>query len=64
VIKCCTAVRKASASRHTRVRGRALEPGDRVEVCSPLQAVPDGRAGYRDIGQRRIPCGVIRLRPC
>ena len=49
---------------HTRARGLVLGPGDRVEVCSPLQAIPDARAGYRDVGQRRMPCGVIRLRPC
>lgn len=49
---------------HTRVRGLVLAPGDRVEVCSPLQAVPDANTGYREVGRRRIPCGVIRLRPC
>lgn len=49
---------------HQRVRGVALRPGDRVEVCSPLDPVPDDRAGYRDIGQVRTPRGVIRLRPC
>jgi hypothetical protein len=49
---------------HGRARGVLLRPGDRVEVCSPLDAVPDPSAGYRDGGLVRAPRGLIRLRPC
>ncbi|HEX7840242.1 MAG TPA: hypothetical protein VF469_22345, partial [Kofleriaceae bacterium] len=49
---------------HGRVRALVLRPGDRVEVCSPLEALPDPQAGYRDSGLVRAPRGVIRLRPC
>lgn len=49
---------------HARVRAVVLRPGDRVEVCNPLDAIPDPVAGYRDAGQLRAPRGDIRLRPC
>lgn len=49
---------------HGRARGLVLRPGDRVEVCCPLDPLPDPTAGYRDGGIVRAPRGLIQLRPC